>query len=214
MSTSTITQVPMFNGSNYPTWEVSMKAYLCLQGVWQIVSGENKQLADTYTETTCTVGTGENAQSQTFTTNTTSDEQHKEQTEWDQYDDMAQGAIQMHLPTDISLTVMKETSEKTWDCIAKTYGRPGAAGKFAIFCEAITFTISDNVDLTGPIFSLMSLFSCLAGVEVTFSDPIKAMIILAALLISWDLFCATMLVQSNDISPTDIIPSIADEYHQ
>ncbi|KIK51912.1 hypothetical protein GYMLUDRAFT_180859 [Collybiopsis luxurians FD-317 M1] len=109
---------------------------------------------------------------------------------------------------------MKDTSEKTWDCIAKTYGRPGAAGKFTIFCKAITFTISNNVDPTGPISSLMSLFSCLAEVEVMFSDPIKAMIILAALPISWDSFCATMLAQSNDISPTDIIPSIADEYCQ
>ncbi|KIK56082.1 hypothetical protein GYMLUDRAFT_248079 [Collybiopsis luxurians FD-317 M1] len=171
-STSAITQVPMLNNANYPTWEISMKAFLCLQGP-----------------------NGEGSVEQTE--NITTAEQCKEQAEWDCFDD-----------------ITLDTSEETWDEIYETYGKPGAAGKFTIFCKAITFTISNNSDPISPISSLMGLFSCLADEDIQFTDPIKAMIILAALPSIWDSFCATILAQSTVLIPAKIIPSIADEHCQ
>ena len=223
-STSSIAQVPMLNGANYASWEISMKAYLRLQGIWRVVSGDIKRPSNMFNVTKTevptgrTIGRGDNVQQEMrieeHVEGVTTPERKKEQAEWDRWDDMAQGAIQMRIPTDVARNVMKDTAEETWDEIYATYGSPGAAGKFALFREAITFTISDNSDPSTPISSLMSLFSRLAEVEIEFTDPIKAMIILAALPASWDSFCATILAQHDILKPSSIIPSIADEYRR
>ncbi|KAF5392084.1 hypothetical protein D9757_003375 [Collybiopsis confluens] len=157
-STSAITQIPMFNGANWASWEVSMKTYLRLQGVWRITSGDYPISA----RTTSTNAAG----------------------------------------VSVDSTSEKVKKEIRSDAIKAQYGTTGSAGKFAIFREAILFTISDNTD---P-------FSCLDEFQVDFSDAIQAMIILAALPPSWDSFCATMLAGTASLFLALLISSISDEY--
>ncbi|KAF5379262.1 hypothetical protein D9757_010704 [Collybiopsis confluens] len=180
---------------------VLMKAYLRLQGVWRITSGDYTIPA----RTTSTNAAG-------VTVDSTSEEVKKEIRDWQRYDDMAQGAIQMRLPNNIARVIMDDTSKETWDTIKAQYGTTGSAGKFAIFRQAISFTIFDNTNPTTPIANLMGLFSRLDELQVDFSDAIQAMIILAALPPSWDSFCATMLAGTAGLSPALLIPSISDEY--
>ncbi|KIK66424.1 hypothetical protein GYMLUDRAFT_55689 [Collybiopsis luxurians FD-317 M1] len=80
--------------------------------------------------------------------------------EWEEINDSALGVISVKLPLTISNTVFKLTAAAaTWKEIEKQYGTPGAAGLYGIFQEVISFEITENIDPSMLIASLMSIFN-------------------------------------------------------
>ena len=214
MSLSNLSSVPLLNGANYPSWSSSMTALLRASRCWSVTSGRIPRPKPTFRKaSTSEVAAG------TYKANedveTTTAERQKEIEDWDSLDDQAMGLIALRLPDDIRATVLKTESGETWDEIKKIYGKPGSAGTFGIFKEAINFQIDGRNDPTLALASLNSTFSRLDGSGLTLPEPVKAMILLAALPTQWDSLAMTILSRDATLlTPSNIMPIIQDEYRR
>ena len=92
MSSSAITVVPILNGTNYNEWASAMRAYLQINKLWFYVNGNKTCPENTY----CSPTNAE-LQSETYPPgtriSTTTEAIKEKQSEWDELDDAAIGAI-------------------------------------------------------------------------------------------------------------------------
>lgn len=204
-STAAITAIPVLTGSNYNEWSSAMKAYLQIQRCWGIVSGTKPRPA--VLNPSPAAGTTAPTAAQ-LEANTTAIEN------WDENDDAATGAIALRLSPQIRQISLLATAKLTWDHLLDQYGTPGAAGTFGIFKEAINFEMRENDNPTSSITTLTSLFERLFAAGLNLSEPIRCMILLAALPRAWDGLAMTIMSQytGSDLKLVNIVPLIQDEF--
>jgi hypothetical protein len=135
---STITAVPMLSGSNYPEWSTAMQAYLQLQKLWGVVTGQQPCPLRQYRDATESELAREPL---VLRVDITSSDHQKEIDEWSNLDDSAIGAIMLRIPNNMRSSVKRDFSMELWKKVEEVYGTPGAAGVYGIFKEAILFTI-------------------------------------------------------------------------
>jgi hypothetical protein len=127
MSSNLSKDVPFLEGSNYLLWADAMKSFLCSQGVWQIVEGNQ-------TQPVILQATSTNAAAVKEATT--------EQETWNNKDDSAAGYMMMCIsPLLRHLVSNKNYSKEIWDTLATTFGVQGPALIYVEFKTALMIKI-------------------------------------------------------------------------
>ena len=145
MSSQVDCLVPLFNGSDYRSWATSMAAYLLSIRLWGIVEGREHRLED-LPSGRATVAATTTTQAQLAILAPSHEqvsERQRDQREWIEKDEQAQGIIQLRLSHNLH-TLIGITAYRTWKNIADSYGKPGAALIFPNFKALNSFRLSGS----------------------------------------------------------------------
>ena len=115
------THVPILDGTNYREWESQMKGYLQSQGLWRVANG-------TVTHPT--------------------DDQPVEQAKWDILDDMAQGALTLHISPNCCNHI-GATPAEMWTALETAYRQVGISRIYGDFKALVSFRLSGTVRTWG-----------------------------------------------------------------
>ncbi|KIK72980.1 hypothetical protein PAXRUDRAFT_99941, partial [Paxillus rubicundulus Ve08.2h10] len=186
--------VPRFNGMNFAVWRPAMRAYLQMIGAWRLTNGTAAFPADA-----------------------------ADRAAWRLLDDRACGSMSLSLGPHYNHLVLEEQTNagppvvvmagarRTWDTLNARFGVIGAAGVFSNFSTAVKFKIHDRDDVPAKLGELDGLFSRITALNL--AENLRAMIMLSALLDSWDQLASTLLgtIPLADLTPATIIPRIHEE---
>jgi hypothetical protein len=171
MSSQLTTLVPVLDGTNYQQWASSMRSYLQSQRVWKCVKAGAKPPPETI-DTTQT-----NEKGESFTTST---DNSKEVSDWEEKSEQALGIIRLRLHHTISYQYNAEDDpEALWKTLSEKYRDPGVSGAFVEFKGVMDTVIPNNGDPSPALDKMMSHFVRLDEMNWVVPKNIQAMIILA-----------------------------------
>jgi len=152
MSSALDKMVPMFTGSNWQQWHISMQAYLRAQGQWFVYS--TTQPADS----------------------------HDDRNNWDDSTERALGNITLCLAPSIQVAVADLTTVKeVWDYLKKSFSAPSIGSAYAELSKLLLTTIPAGSHPAPVITKMLSHFTYLKDAGFDFPAPVQTMIILCKL---------------------------------
>ena len=166
------THVPILDGTNYWGWESQMKGYLQSQGLWRVANGM----------VTCPA-----------------DDQAVEQAKWDILDDMAQGALTLHISPNCRNHI-GVTSAETWTALGTAYGQVGISRIYGDFKALVSFRLSGTQHPAAEMECFNTSLQQLAANNVDLSDNIVGLMYLSSLPSRWDHVAAIYLQGKNNIT--------------
>ncbi|EIM89913.1 uncharacterized protein STEHIDRAFT_153750 [Stereum hirsutum FP-91666 SS1] len=141
MSSTLTTLVPVFDGTNLPSWAPKMLACLCSVGLGYVlrVARPSEAAADPATATpSATTGTGTQAggsaaggtqAGETTTSSSNAASSSAAALEWDKDDEKAMGMIRLCVTKSIGQMLdTKSTAKEMWNALEAQYGRKGLGG--------------------------------------------------------------------------------------
>jgi hypothetical protein len=166
MSSQLATLVPVFDGTNYLVWSHAMKAYLQLQGLYGYTDGSLTIPVSipAVAASPAVPATSSSLAIDAVTTVPAYDPTPAEILGWKKSNDMAMGAITLHLSPSIQQLISQTTAEELWTHLTDTYDKDSLSTVYKDWKEvqSIRFTSTQHL---GPIFEkLDTAYSHLNGV--------------------------------------------------
>ena len=130
--------IEKFDGGNFISWSVGMKALLQAQGHWAYVSGIKQRIVN-LAAYRLAIGNNQAAQPAGTVDGTVDG-----QTEWEAADVKARGMIVLFTKPHIQMTLQSfEFSKEVWDDLVTKYGTPGSASLLTEFLHMQNIKIGD-----------------------------------------------------------------------
>jgi hypothetical protein len=181
MSSSLEKLVPPMEGSNYLVWATAMELYLKAMGLWQIANSIQLQptIPTLSTANTANVCTAQDARNK-----------------WDNENDQVMGAMLLCIDQSLHHHTSRQTTVNGLLIhLRTTFGTPGPALILTDFKVVILMKIH-VMDPTLENLRMVTIFGCLAALQVMISTTIQAMTLLAAISHEYDAV-TPMLLQNN-----------------
>ena len=165
------THVPILDGTNYWEWESQMKEYLQSQGLWRVVNDM----------VTCPA-----------------DDQPVEQAKWDISDDMAQGALTLHISSNCCNHIGAMLAE-TWTALGTAYGQVGISRIYGDFKALVSFRLSGTQHPAAEMEHFNTSLQRLVANNIDLPENIVGLMYLSSLPSKWDV-AAIYLQGKNNIT--------------
>ena len=166
------THVPILDGTNYQEWESQMKGYLQSQALWRVANGTVTHPAD---------------------------DQPVEQAKWDILDDMAQGALTLHISPNCCNHIGATLAE-TWTALETAYGQVGISRIYGDFKALVSFKLSGTQHPAAEMERFNTSLQRLVANGINLPDNIVGLMYLSSLPSRWDHVAAIYLQGKNDIT--------------
>src|SRR5580692_5502245 len=166
---STLLQVPIFDGTNYQQWSVMMKNFLMSQNQWRCVKENATPPQPGTVEYTASDGTK--------TSVTTSEAAYDS---WNEDAEKALGNIRLRINYNIGYQFNAiETPTDLWETLHQKYGTPGANRAYTEFKLMMDTVIPTGSDPGPALDKILAHFVTLKEMKWVIPDNILAMMILS-----------------------------------
>jgi hypothetical protein len=222
MSSQLATLVPIFDGTNYLVWSRAMKAYLQSQGLFGYTNGSLTIPVSIPAVAASPVvpATSSSLAIDAVTAVPAYDPTPAEILSWKKSNDMAMGAITLHLSPSIQQLISQATAEDLWPHLTDTYNKDTLSTVYKDWKEVqnIRFISTQH---PGPIFEkLDATYSRLNGVylkglsTLVIQPQLQALMTLASLPKEWEEIVTIITSQTPfpDLEPSLIRQVVIDHF--
>jgi hypothetical protein len=222
MSSQLATLVPVFDGTNYLVWSCAMKAYLQSQGLFGYTDGSlTIPVSIPAVATSPAVpATSSTPAIDAITAVPAYDPMPAEILSWKKSNDMAMGAITLHLSPSIQQLISQVTAEDLWTHLTDTYDKDSLSTVYKDWKEVQNIRFISTQHL-GPVFEkLDATYSRLNGVylkglkTLTIQPQLQVLMTLASLPKEWEEIVTIITPQTPfpDLEPSLICRVVVDHF--
>jgi hypothetical protein len=222
MSSQLATLVPIFDGTNYLVWSRAMKAYLQSQGLFGYTDGSLTIPVSipAVAASPAVPATATTPAIDAVTAVPAYDPTPADILSWKKSNDMAMGAIILHLSPSIQQLISQVTAEDLWTHLTDIYDKDSLSTVYKDWKEVqgIRFNSTQH---PGPVFEkLDAAYSCLNGVylkgldTLTIQPQLQALMMLASLPKEWEEIVTIITSQTSfpDLHPAMIRHVVVDHF--
>src|ERR1700743_3078789 len=220
MSTSLTTPVPVLTATNYTSWAPIMQSFLMSQGQWKVIMLPPPKAIYKKAEEASALPFGEPDEEETRR-----DLEAREVTnqqdilDWWDLNAKALGNLRLRLHHTIQYNQRNaKTAAQLWETLEDKYGKPGMASIYLELKSAFDTPIPAYADPALALEKITSHFGKLkeAGSELSLSDHLQALIIMAKLPSSYDSLAQIMCQIDNikDLSLDKVVKAIGVSWDQ
>ena len=208
MSTSLTTLVPVLNSTNYTSLAPIMQSFLMSQGQWKVIMNPPPKAIYDKVETL-----------ETSTEEKAEVKNQQEILDWWDLNAKALGNLHLRLHHTIQYNQRDATTAaQLWETLEDKYGKPGMASIYLELQSVFDTPIPANFNPSLALEKITSHFGKLqeAGSEVTISNHLQALIIMAKLPSSYDSLAQIIcqIDKITDLSLDKVVKAIGVSWDQ
>ncbi|RXW12347.1 hypothetical protein EST38_g13507 [Candolleomyces aberdarensis] len=175
--------VPVFDGSNYSKWSLTMRSYLQYQSLWQVVSGSWALPELLQDQRAIAADSEQGISARSAATYTTDQKQANsdERRRWHETRDSAIGALKLRIKDSLHIYVDDESAKATWEALKNKYRKTSLSLKFSWFMELMRFQLPGTSSPHKELGRFDDLFAKLKKAEIEPSDEVLSMLIIMKL---------------------------------